>query len=171
MKKTKKIVFMSMMLSYSLILYFIEAALPSLYFIAPGAKLGLANIISLILLYISGFWTALVVLILRIVMASIFGGGFSSFIYSFCGGIFAILAMGTLKKMNIQSLSEIGVSVAGAVFFNIGQLFAASLMIENLSIFVYLPVMIYVSIATGIFVGFVSKFVIQKLEKSLRMKS
>lgn len=163
MSRTKKMIFLSLMISYSLVLHLVERILPSLYFIAPGAKLGLTNIISLVILYTYGMGSALTVLVLRIILSSIFGGGFSSFLYSITGGIFAIFAMWGIKSLQSASISEIGVSVVGAVFFNIGQLAAAALMIQNLSIFVYLPVMMYVSVATGTLVGFSAKYIIQKL--------
>ncbi len=167
MKKTKKLTYMSLMVSYSLILHIIESALPSLYFIAPGAKLGLSNIISLVILYANGAPMAIGVLLIRIVLASIFGGNMSAFLYSLTGGIFAILSMWGMKSLNLKSISIVGVSVVGAVFFNIGQLFAAGMMIENFSIFVYLPVMIYVSIGTGILVGFTAKFVLERVNKKI----
>lgn len=163
MSRTKKMIFLSLMISYSLVLHLVERILPSLYFIAPGAKLGLTNIISLVILYTYGMGSALTVLVLRIILSSIFGGGFSSFLYSITGGIFAIFAMWGIKSLQSASISEIGVSVVGAVFFNIGQLAAAALMIQNLSIFVYLPVMMYVSVATGTLVGFSAKYIIRKL--------
>ncbi len=159
MKKTKKTVFMGLMIAYTLILYIIESMLPSVYFIAPGAKLGLSNIISLTLLYTGGFSMALTVLVIRIVLSSIFVGGFSAFLYSICGGFLSIVMMFIAKSAGAKYFSEVGVSVVGAVSFNIGQLCAAALMIHNASIFVYLPVMIYVSIGTGILVGFTAKFI------------
>ncbi|MDO5062574.1 MAG: Gx transporter family protein [Peptostreptococcaceae bacterium] len=165
MSRTKKMIFLSLMISYSLVLHLVERMLPSLYFIAPGAKLGLTNIISLVILYTYGMGSALTVLVLRIILSSIFGGGFSSFLYSITGGIFAIFAMWFVRSLRLPSVSEIGVSVVGAVFFNIGQLTAAALMIQNLSIFVYLPIMMYVSVVTGSLVGFSGKYIVQKLEK------
>ena len=87
MKSTRRITFMALMVAYSLILYFIESMLPSLYFIAPGAKLGLTNIITLSLLYMTGLGDAFFVLVVRVIMSSIFGGGINAFMYSISGGI------------------------------------------------------------------------------------
>lgn len=165
MNKTKKLMFMSLMVAYSLILYIIEAMLPGLYFIAPGAKLGLSNIVSLVLLYTSSFNTALLVLMVRILLSSFFGASFSMFFYSMAGGLFSIFAMALVKKLRLPSVTEIGVSVVGSISFNIGQLTVAALMIHNISVFVYLPILLYVSIATGIFVGYSAKFLVQKINK------
>lgn len=162
MNKTRKTVFLALMISYSLVLYFVESMLPSLYFIAPGAKLGLTNIISLSVLYLMGFRPAFVVLTIRIVLSSMFGGGLSAFLYSIMGGVFSLVAMWGMKKLNLKHVSIVGISVVGAVFFNLGQLTAAALIIKNPSIFVYLPILAYVSLGTGLFVGFAGKFVVER---------
>lgn len=165
MKKTKKLVYLALMVSQSLVLYLVEAMLPPLAFIAPGAKLGLSNIITLSLLYLSGWMDALIVLLLRIFIASIFGGGVSALIYSLFGGLMSLFCMNLAKKLHRWDVSIIGVSVCGALSFNFGQLLAASIIISNLKIFVYLPVLSYVSVGTGIFVGLVSKFLVEKMPK------
>lgn len=164
MKSTRKITFMALMVAYSLILYFIESMLPSLYFIAPGAKLGLTNIITLSLLYMTGLGDAFFVLVVRIIMSSIFGGGINAFMYSISGGIFSMMAMFIMKKLNLPGVSIIGISVVGAVFFNIGQLIVSALVIRNISIFVYLPVLMYISLGTGILVGYTSRYITDRLK-------
>lgn len=164
MKSTRKITFMALMVAYSLILYFIESMLPSLYFIAPGAKLGLTNIITLSLLYMTGLGDAFFVLVVRIIMSSIFGGGINAFMYSISGGIFSMMAMFIMKKLNLPGVSIIGISVVGAVFFNIGQLIVSALVIRNISIFVYLPVLMYISLGTGILVGYTSRYITERLK-------
>lgn len=89
------------MIAYSLVLYFIESMLPGLYFIAPGAKLGLTNIITLSMLYIMGFGDAFAVIVIRILLSSIFGGGMSAFMYSISGGIMSLVAMYLMKKQTL----------------------------------------------------------------------
>lgn len=163
MKKTNRLVYLALMVSQSLVLYLVEAMLPPLAFIAPGAKLGLSNIITLSLLYLSGWKDALIVLLLRIFIASLFGGGVSALIYSLFGGVMSLTVMSLAKKLHRWDVSIIGVSVCGALSFNFGQLLAAAIIISNLKIFVYLPVLSYVSVGTGIFVGLVSKFLVEKI--------
>ena len=130
MNRTKKLVYLSLMISQSLVLYIIESFLPPLSFIAPGAKLGLANIITLSVLYISGVRDAFVVLAMRILISSLFSGGVSSFIYSISGGMLSLLAMSATKKLSRFDISIVGVSVSGALFYNIGQLLAAAAIIR-----------------------------------------
>lgn len=163
MTRTKHLVYLSLMISQSLVLYIIESFLPPLAFIAPGAKLGLANIITVSVLYISGFRDAFTVLTMRILISSLFAGGISSFLYSLGGGTLSIFAMYFAKKLHKLDVSIIGVSVAGALFFNIGQMLVAAAIIKNLAILVYLPVLSYVSVGTGIFVGIVSKFMVERM--------
>lgn len=170
MGKTKKLMFMSLMLAYSLLLYIVESMLPGLYFIAPGAKLGLSNIVSLVLLYTGGFQMAITILITRVALSSIFGGGFSAFLYSLAGGLSALVAMQLLRSMHLPSVSEVGVSVIGSVMFNIGQLTVAAIMIENSSVFIYLPILMYVSLGTGFFVGLTAQLLLKKMPKVMKIK-
>lgn len=162
MKETKRTVFLALMVAYSLVLYIIESMLPTLYFIAPGAKLGLTNIVTLSMMYILGAKEAFIVMVVRIIMSSIFGGSMSAFMYSFGGGVLSLLAMHLVKKANFKSVSIIGISVIGALFFNIGQLLVSAAVIKNISIFVYLPILTYISLGTGILVGYASKFMIER---------
>ena len=162
MKETKRTVFLALMVAYSLVLYIIESMLPTLYFIAPGAKLGLTNIITLSMMYILGAKEAFVVMVVRIVMSSIFGGSMSAFMYSFGGGVLSLLAMYLVKKIDFKSVSIIGISVVGALFFNIGQLLVSAAVIKNISIFVYLPILTYISLGTGVLVGYASKFMVER---------
>ncbi len=163
MNKTRKLVFLSLMISQSLVLYIIESFLPTLTFIAPGAKLGLANIITLSILYISGVRDAFIVLSMRILISSLFSGGVSSFIYSISGGMLSLVAMSVTKRLFRFDISIVGVSVSGALFYNIGQLLAAAAIIQNIKILAYLPMLAYVSVATGIFVGIASKFLVERV--------
>ncbi|EJU19921.1 heptaprenyl diphosphate synthase component I [Peptoanaerobacter stomatis] len=168
MNKTSKMVLLAIMLSFSLVLYYIENMLPPINLIAPGAKLGLSNIISLTCLYVFGFKEAFVILFMRIFLSSTFYGGISTFMYSISGGILSIIAMGILKKLDLKSVSMIGISVVGALFFNVGQLLVASFMISNTKIFYYLPYMSFISIATGIFIGITSQFLTEHLKKIIK---
>ena len=168
MNKTSKMVLLAIMLSFSLVLYYIENMLPPINLIAPGAKLGLSNIISLTCLYVFGFKEAFVILFMRIFLSSTFYGGISTFMYSISGGILSIIAMGILKKLDLKSVSMIGISVVGALFFNVGQLLVASFMISNTKIFYYLPYMSFISIGTGIFIGITSQFLTEHLKKIIK---
>ncbi|OFI05823.1 heptaprenyl diphosphate synthase component I [Clostridium acetireducens DSM 10703] len=164
MTNTKKMVFISLLIAQALALNIIERSIP-VPFIAPGAKLGLANIITIVSLYIFGFKDTLMVVLIRILLVSMFGGSLSSFLYSFSGGILSLISMYFIKKIGRENISIIGVSVVGAAFHNIGQVIVASLVVENIKMFLYLPILLAVSLGTGVFVGITSKYLLSFLNK------
>lgn len=164
MNKTRKITVISLLVAQGLILHIIEGMLP-IPFIAPGAKLGLTNIITLMSLYLLNFKEVLLVIILRVILSTIFGGGLSSFLYSITGGILSFLVMYLLKKIGKDNISIISVSVIGAVFHNIGQIIVAGLIIESSKIIIYLPILMIASVGTGIFVGLTSKYLLPFIKR------
>ncbi|WP_432663842.1 Gx transporter family protein [Wukongibacter baidiensis] len=165
MRDTKRLVMLGLFVSMGLALHIVERMIP-VPFIAPGAKLGLSNIITLTVLMSLGFKDAFSVLVVRIILGSIFGGGVSGFIYSISGGILSILSMALIRIVGGQRVSVIGISVTGAVFHNIGQLMAAALIVKNINLFVYLPVLLIAAVGTGIFVGMTTKFLLSYLSVS-----
>ncbi len=170
-QEVKNLVFIALMVAASLMLHFIEGMLPLLYFIVPGLKLGLTNIIMLILVYSAPIHYALSVLILRIVLSSMFGGGISVFMFSLVGGLLSLFIMKILKEQKLINMSIPFVSVMGAIGFNFGQLFVASLLVDNFFVMTYIFIMGIASIGTGLFVGFCAKFVIDRklIEKNIKL--
>ncbi|MDH8679143.1 Gx transporter family protein [Fusibacter bizertensis] len=162
--KTRMLVFISVLVAQGMILSFIESMLPIPFF-APGAKLGLANIITLAAIYILTFKQATAVVLLRVILTATTFGSLSSFLYSFSGGVLSLLVMAAILKVFKGEISLMGVSVAGAVAHNMGQLFVAAIMIHNVLIFTYLPILLIVAVPTGIFVGAVAKILIGYLER------
>lgn len=150
MARTKKLVFLSLLVGIALVIYVIEAQIPVLF---PGVKLGLANIISLFALIVLGWKEALIIVILRTIMGSIFGGSVSSFLFSMVGGILSNIIMILLYKYFRNSIGLASISICGAIFHNIGQLLVAAFIIQDLRIYFYLPILLISAIATGYFVG------------------
>lgn len=165
MNKTKKFVFIALLTAGALILSIIESIIP-LPFIAPGAKLGLANMITLSTLVVFGFRSAFFVSILRSLLFLLVIGNPVGFIYSTTGAIFSIIVMGIIYKLFSKYFSLVGVSVFGAIAHNTAQITVASIIMENLNIFSYLPVMCIVSLFTGCFVGITSIFITKNLQQS-----
>lgn len=164
MKKTKKMVLLSMLVAIALVIYLIEAQIPVLF---PGIKLGLANSISLVALILFGWKEALLIMVLRTVLGSIFGGGVPALMFSFAGGLLSNIVMILLYKYFKNSLSLPIISVCGSVFHNIGQLLVAAFEINNLNIFLYLPVLLISAIVTGYFIGILSNVLKNRLETIL----
>ena len=162
--KTKKITFLGLMVSYSLILYIIETYIPNpLIAIFPGAKLGLSNIITLIALIILGVKDTCIILTIRIILSSIFTGPLSYLLFSVGGAYLSLICMYLASK--IKGFSLIGVSIIGAIGHNIGQLIVASIIVENINMVGYLPFMLTASLVTGMFVGLVAKYCYPLLTK------
>ena len=166
---TKKMVYLSMLVSLGLALHIAELFMPNPFVgIAPGAKLGLANIIGLITLVIFGLKYALTVNILRCVIGGLASGAVMSMMYSVAGAIVSTLLMWLVYRFFSKYFSLVGVSIFGALGHNIAQLMVASIIISNIRIFIYLPVMMLISIFTGFFIGMTSNFTLKKTELHLK---
>ncbi|HBT19013.1 MAG TPA: heptaprenyl diphosphate synthase [Clostridiaceae bacterium] len=164
MTKTTKMIFISLIVAQALVLHVLEGMIP-LPIGIPGAKLGLANIFTIISLYILGFKSTTLVVGLRVLLATMFGGTLSSFLYSISGGFFSLLAMTLIKNLFKDKVTILGVSGAGAVSHNIGQLVVASMIVNNWSVMMYLPVLTFIGIGTGIFIGIAANFIIYHMSK------
>lgn len=153
----KRMVILSLYTAIALIIFTIEAALPELVPI-PGIKLGLANIITLFVLSHYSAKEALLVLLIRIFLASIFIGQIVSFLYSLCGGVLAWCGMVVVHKI-VGKQYIYFTSIIGGVFHNVGQILAAFYILKLTGIFAYLPYLIISGIITGLFTGIVCWFV------------
>lgn len=117
----------------------------------PGVKLGLANIVTLIALYLMGPKAAFAILIPRCVFGAVFGGGITGLAFSLTGGIFAMVTMTLAKKLPIFSIY--GVSILGAAAHNIGQILAAMVLMNSRYIGAYLTYLLVVALFTGFATG------------------
>ncbi len=165
MTRTKKLVFIALLVAQALVLHVIEGMLP-INFGIPGAKLGLANIITLTALYFFSFKEVLSIVVLKTIMTMLVGGSVSGFLYSLSGGLLSLVAMYIMHRFGRPRVSIIGISVMGAVFHNLGQLLMAAFIIQNIKIVFYLPLLIVSAVGTGIFVGLASKYMIVGMEKT-----
>lgn len=165
--RTKKLVFLAILVSQAMILGYLEQFIP-FPFLAPGAKLGLANVISLVCLYQYSWKEALLVQSLRVILLSFLFGNFASLAFSFAGVLFSIFFMTLFKRYFEKHFSIWIISLVGAIAHHIGQLFIASLTVQTIQIFFYLPILILVSIPTGIFIGLLAKFLLLSLKQFRR---
>lgn len=162
-KKLKKTVFLALCVTVSLILSYVEALLPPIWTAVPGIKLGLANIAVLFVLYRFGVIEAALVSFLRLVLSSLLFGNPVTFIYSLAGAVLSLFVMAVLRKTGV--FSTIGVSVAGAVSHNLGQILTAMLILETAEIGYYMIVLIFTGTLSGIFVGLCGAMLCKRLEK------
>ena len=148
--KLRKYLYISLLVAISLVLFLVEGLIP-LPFIAPGAKLGLANIVTVCALFLLGPHACLFIIILRTGLASFFGGGPVIFFYSIAGGLLSLAMMTALKKN--ARFSIIGISAAGGFAHHFGQLIVAALAADTLSLFRYLPILGPCGLVTGFIIG------------------
>ena len=163
MNRTFRIIILSLFVAQSLALYVVEGMIP-VPFIAPGAKLGLANLITVIALYaLPRKKDVCLILLLRIILSTAFGGGVNAFLYSAAGAVCSLASMMILKRAGMFSI--IGVSAAGGVFHNLGQVVVASIVVENIKLMLYLPVLAVAGTGTGILIGVTAGFTLRHLQK------
>ena len=151
--KVKKIAFCGLILALALIAGYVESLVPVAVAI-PGIKLGVANSVILILLYMVGMKEAYLVNISRVVLAGFLFGSMSSILYSLSGAVLSMFIMTLLKRTDRFSIS--GVSMAGGVFHNVGQLMMAAWALETTAVWYYLPVLIISGSITGLLIGFLT---------------
>lgn len=160
-KKVKNIAMCGILTTLAMIFSYIDSLI-SIPIPVPGVRIGISNIAIITVLYIVGVKEAVIVNILRITLTSILFGNITSFWFSITGGMLSIVIMVLLKK--IDTFSMVGVSVAGGVSHNIGQIIAAVLIMETNTILYYLPVLLITGTFTGIIIGIVAAMVLKRLK-------
>lgn len=150
----------AMALAISLLEHFIPMPVP-----IPGAKLGLSNIILLVSLYFFGLRAALLIGVLKSFLLVLATGMVSSFFFSVAGAILASLAMSLSLRLLEDKLSFIGISEIGAFFHNFGQVLVASIVMGNIKMYYYFPLLVFIGTFSGFFVGLSSNYIIKHMEK------
>ncbi len=163
--KTQRITRLALLVAVALILHAVESVIPAPLPV-PGAKLGLANIVTLIVIVLSGPRDALLVVALRTFLASLLSGRLSSFAFSIVGGVLATLVMSLAHRRLPHVFGLSGISILGAVAHNVGQLLVACIVLGTPAIFSYLPVLLITGVATGFFVGLTAGYALQHLRSN-----
>lgn len=159
--KSKTTALMGLFTALALILSYIEFLLPPLFPSVPGIKIGLPNIIIIFLLYRRGFCSAALVSFLRILLVTMLFGNAMALAYSLAGAALSLLVMLLLRRLNF--LSSVGISVAGGVAHNVGQVLTAMLLLETAEIGYYLVVLTVTGVISGTFIGLCGNSLIKKL--------
>jgi len=158
--KIRKLALLGLLTAIALTIFMVEAQIPAVLPL-PGVKLGLANIVTVFTVFALGPRDGALVLSARIFLGAVFSGNFSTIFYSAAGGALAILTTIALRK--ILKRNQLWVAgCLGAMAHSIGQMAMAMLLLGTPSLIVYLPVMIVISIITGLFTGFSAQFLINR---------
>ena len=155
-----RVAYFGVFTALALMFSYIETMIP-IQFGVPGIKLGFANIMIVIMLYKSSAKEALLLSIVRIMLSGFLFGNLSSVLYSIAGGVLSLGIMTLLKKQG--GFSVIGVSVAGGVSHNVGQLIVAMLVVETYQVGYYFPVLLVAGVLTGLGIGVVSQEVLKRI--------
>ncbi|MCL2020454.1 MAG: Gx transporter family protein [Oscillospiraceae bacterium] len=165
----KKLSLTALFAVLALIIFTVEAQIP-MPFAFPGLKLGLANIVTLFVIFLGGMWRArdvFMILLVRVLLAASITGQVFGLIYSFTGGVIALVVMFVLKTA-VKDIPIPVVSVAGAISHNAGQLTAAAVILQSGSVFVYLPILMAGGIISGLLTGFAVYCVFKAHPKFIR---
>ena len=151
--RTKKLALSAILAALAMILSYVEAMVPMPVPI-PGIKLGLANLVILLAIYRLGFKYALAINCIRIFVTGLLFTGVFGILYSLAGGLLSLLVMYLLYRTEIFSM--VGVSMAGGVAHNLGQLLTACLIMSNIRLMSYFAVLLFAGIGSGILMGIVA---------------
>ena len=160
---TRRLTTMAVLAAAALVIFVAEAQIPPVVPI-PGVKLGLANIITLVAMYLLDRRSAGGILAVRLVLGSVFTGGMSAFLFSVCGGLLAYALMCLLKGAFPPARAWI-VSVLAAIAHNAGQLLVAVWVAGTPSLWVYAPALLAAGIITGAFTGIAAVYLLKALQK------
>lgn len=160
----KKAVLLAILSSQCIVLSIIEGWLPVSIGI-PGVKLGLANIIIIILLFYFNLSNVMLVILIKCIISSLLMGSPIIFAFSLFGGILSTFVMWMLIKNMQKWFSLVGVSIAGAIVHNSAQIAVACFIMNDTSVIIYTPVLILSGLVAGSFTGCCSTFLLKAVRK------
>lgn len=155
-----RVAYFGVFTALALIFSYVESLIPFQFGI-PGVKLGLANLLIVIVLYRMKLSEAYLLSVVRVLLSGFIFGNYFSIIYSLAGGLLSLTVMAALKKNGGFSVS--GVSIAGGVCHNIGQLVVAMLVVETFSVAYYVPVLLLAGLITGFLIGITADAMLKRL--------
>ena len=159
MKKTKRLVLLAMLTAVAMILSYVESLLPSVGI--PGVKMGLANIAVIFALFRFGWKEAAALSLVGVLLVSLLFGSVGAMLYSLAGAVLSLAVMALLRR--IDRFSTVGISVAGGVAHNAGQILMAMLILQTKQLLVYLPVLAVSGIAGGVLTGLAAALLIRRI--------
>ena len=163
----KKLTQLSVLITIAVIIFVLEMQLPPLTPI-PGIKMGLSNIITLVVMILFSRKDAFIVLMLRIIISSIFAGKMTAFIYSITGGLVSFCFM-SLFTLFINKDKIWIISIFSAIGHNIGQIAVAILITSTWRIIFYLPILLISGIILGAFTGITAQLLLKKIQGAIKL--
>lgn len=159
----KTLNFITMLAAQAVVISLIERMIPTPFAFAPGAKLGLGNLVSLIAIFTLPAKDSVKVVALRLMIATFLGGTFSTFLYSFAGVTLSYIAMLSAKQLGPTRVSPIGISILGGMLHNVGQLIVFASIARSFYVLNYLPILSFSGILSGFLVGLAATYLLEKV--------
>lgn len=156
-----KVAYMGMYTALALIFSYVELLIPFNIGI-PGMKLGLANVVVVVVLYKMGWKEAYIVSIARVLLSGVLFGNLASISFSLSGCILSLTMMCLIYRK--KDFSVIGVSIVGAICHNLGQILIAMLVVSSFSVMYYFPILMIVGVLTGLVIGIVSREMLVRIK-------
>lgn len=160
---TKRLTFLGLSTAVAIIFSYIEVILPPIWSAVPGIKVGLANIIIIFLLYRMSIKEAVAVSFVRIFLTALLFGNVMTLAYSVAGAALSLATMALLKRSSLFSMT--GVSIAGGVTHNLGQILMAILLLGSREIAYYMIVLTLTGAVAGVFIGLAAAMLLKHTEK------
>ena len=162
-RSVRKIAYLGLFAALAIIFGYIDSLIPMPF---AGMKLGIANLVTIVILYIWSWREASLISLVRILVCGFLFGSMQSILYSLAGAVLSMLVMILIKK--IPGFSITGVSIAGGVSHNIGQILVAMAVVENFGLLFYLPILLVAGAITGCVIGIVGGLVQVRVEKIIK---
>ena len=163
--RIRKLAWMGLLASLAIIFGYVEMLFP-VFVSIPGIKLGLANLVTVFLLYTCTYKEAGIVSVIRIVVIGFLFGNLFSILFSLVGAGLSLACMTIAKKY--KDFSVIGVSILGGITHNLGQIVIAALVVENVNLFYYLPALMIAGLVTGLLIGIVTGEILKRASIKIR---
>ncbi|MDO4521822.1 MAG: Gx transporter family protein [Eubacteriales bacterium] len=160
--QNRKVALYGVLIALAMIFSYIETMIPSIGI--PGVKLGLANLAVLAALYLMSPLDAFFISVVRIFLTAITFGNMFALWYSLAGGLLSLAVMTVCKKK--KWLDQMGVSIAGGITHNLGQLLVACMVLESAAVFTYLPVLLFSGTLTGALIGLLGGMILRRLPQN-----
>lgn len=159
-ERARKVALYGILIALAMVMSFIESLIP-IPIPVPGVKLGLANLVTITGLYLVGIPGTICVTILRVVLVGFSFGNPYSMIYGLSGSLLSLLVMSIAKKYHW--FSQVGISILGGIFHNIGQITFAALIVQTAGVYVYLPALLAAGCAAGTIIGILGGILTERL--------
>lgn len=158
---SRKISMIAVFTAFAVIVSYVESFIPIIPI--PGVKLGFANIAIVLAIYLIGIKEALIIDILRILIAGFLFGSVMSIAFALTGGILSFAVMALLAKWN--KISIVTVSICGGITHNIGQIIVAALAVQTFAVVTYVPVLLIAGLVCGAIIGMISAIIYSRTHK------